>query len=131
MKYTFNDGMGNRSRSCRHRVLFQGKAYTQSEAVAEKLAVFRELKYTKNGKWSNTDWEVTVGSARLVVCMSPFDGWPQTLAGCLEHVQKSCARYLGEENTPTTEESVIFFRATYPDKYNEIAALDAAEGELK
>lgn len=126
--YKFNDGMGNRDRSCFYGIMLDGKVYSQSEAVEAKLAVFQSLAHEKNGKWSNTTWQVTTKSAKLVACMSPFNGWPETIKGCLDHVVTSNAGYTGE--TLTEEEARVFFFAKYPKTAARIQALEAAASEL-
>lgn len=117
---TFNDKQGNRDRSCRYCIVHNGVAYSRKDAEEMKLAVFRELNYTKNGKWSNSDWEVTTKSATLVVAMSPFNYWPDDLESCLSHIMG----YYGQDSIVTREDALIAFKFLYPDIYERIAGLE-------
>ena len=120
----FNDKQGNRDRSCRYCIVHNGKAYTQQEAVEAKLAKFVSLGYNKNGKWSNTDWRVETNSAKLVVIMSPFDGWTDDMALCIDHVLSS---YGNSDYGVTREEAELAFSFLYPNKYQKIKAMDATD----
>lgn len=82
----FNDKMGNRRRPCQYCLVYDRKAYTRREAEENKLAVFERLSNIRNGIWSNSDWRVTTNTAKLVVVMSPFDGWTDSYEDCIEHV---------------------------------------------
>jgi hypothetical protein len=118
MIYDFNDKQGNRSRKCCYGISYQGRIYNHSDAEAAKLAVFKSMGHTKAGLWSNTTWEVRTNTAKLIVCMAPFDGWPEDLTACLKHVKKSCNGYLKYE--PTDDEALAFFQAKYPRTYETI-----------
>ena len=126
--YNFNDQQGNRDRSCRYGIIHNNQYFTADDAQAQKLAVFKSLGYKKNGKWSNTDWEVTTKSAKLIVCMSPFEGWPESVDLCVKHVIRECKRYVEWE--PSEEEALIFFRGCYPKTYAKTLEKEAAIGEL-
>jgi hypothetical protein len=54
----FNDKQGNRDRECRYCIIYKGKAYSPKDKVLEGVVKFVSLGYTKEGKWSNTDWLV-------------------------------------------------------------------------
>ena len=127
-KFFFNDQQGNRDRPCRFGIVFQEKFYSAEEAETAKLAVFKQLAWKKEGKWSNSDWEVTVSSASLLVCMEPFDDWSEDLEGCMTHVVKECVRYLKHE--PSREEALVFFQGAYPRVTARVAAKAAACEEL-
>ena len=115
--YHFNDKQGNRDRDCRIAIVYDGVAYSKKEAIEWKMASFVSLGYTKDGKWSNTDWKVSVNTARLVVCMSPFNRWSTDLATCIEHIKRVCKAYIGY--TPTDEEARIAFEFLYPEAYSQ------------
>lgn len=122
--YKFNDKQGNRDRACVWAILHEGKIYNTAESKAANLAVFKAVNFEKNGKWSNTDWEVHTVSAKLIVIMPPFEGWGEDLAKCLRHVISSCKSYLGWELSE--EEAKLFFTTKYPKTYARISA-QAAE----
>ena len=128
MKEKFNDKQGNRNRACKFGLVYKGKFYSRQEAEAANLAVFKVLGHSKKGKWSNTDWEVTTHSATLVVCMSPFDGWPEDLDACVKHVSQECKRYLQME-LPFAD-AKVFFEASYPKTFARIMEKDRAANDL-
>lgn len=127
-KYKFNDKLGNRGRSCRYRIIYEGKAYAAAEAEEQNLAVFVSLIYEKNGKWSNTTWEVLTKSAILVVCMSPFNGWPDNLELCLDHVIMDNDHYTGK--AIEREDALIFFKDVYSGEYTSIFSKQKDEENL-
>jgi hypothetical protein len=126
--YEFNDIQGDRDRQCEFAIVKDGVFYTPEEAMASKLATFKRLWSNKNGKWSNSQWQVTVNSANLIVCRAPFSPWSDDLATCLNHVADSCQDYIGYY--PTTEQCLLFFKNAFPEKFAKILALDKAKEEL-
>jgi len=126
--YEFSDKLGHRGRECRYGITHEGRFYSPTEAASQKLAVFASLGYSKNGKWSFTRWRVSVKSAKLIVCMSPWDGWPDDLEKCLSHVSETCETYIGY--TPTREESLIFFQSLYSKVYQKILELHTSKDSL-
>ncbi len=136
MKYYFNDGLRNRSRSCKYAILYAGKCFSFSEAQKQNLAIFRSLKWTKNGKWSSTDWEVTTNSAKLIVCVEPFSGWNDNVADCIKYVQScqdplSGLNYVQHEKVEiTSEEALIFLKYAFPELMRKLTDLENKEQEL-
>lgn len=128
MKYKFNDQQGNRDRQCRFAIIHDGKLYQKDDAVTNRLATFQALDHEKAGKWSNTTWQVTVNTASLIVCMSPFEGWPGTMELCIKHIQGECKMRIGY--TPTAEEAELFFAEIYPERYARVRAAEEAVEEL-
>jgi len=127
-KYVFNDKQGNRDRECIYGIVFDGEFFSRKEAEDKKLAVFKSLKWEKAGKWSNTTWEVVVKSAKLVVCMRPFNGWPHDLDECVKHVKESSKSYTGE--TITDEEAICFLKGAYPKLYQNLIEIKKKEDDL-
>jgi len=124
--YEFNTKQGNRNRRCKYGLVHDGKVLIMHEAqAAEHLAIFQKIDFRKNGKWSSATYRVTVKEGTsLIICMSPFDGWPEDMEMCLEHVKKSCSDYLGD--IPTDAEAMLFFQAAYPTTAVAIAAKEEA-----
>lgn len=118
MEIKFNDKRGNRDRVCNYGIVRSGKFYLPDQAEDEKFAQFISGKYVKQGKWSNTDWTVRLGSESvLVVVMSPFDGWGATLQEMIEQGIESCHRYTGIRVTP--EEMGVALKSLYPRTWAE------------
>jgi hypothetical protein len=113
--YVFNDKRGSRDRKCFYCVIHAGEVFSMKEAEDSNLAVFRSLSYEKNGKWSNSTWEVTLNSASLVVFMEPFDGWSERIHDVVLELKESCQRYIGYE--PTDTEAVLAFQYCCPWQY--------------
>lgn len=126
--YKFNDKQGNRDRACMWAILHEGRIYNTAESKEAKLAVFKAVGFEKNGKWSNTDWEVHTVSAKLIVIMPPFEGWGEDLSKCVSHVINSCKSYLGWE--PSEEEATLFFTTKYPKTFARITAKAAEIANL-
>ena len=127
MERTFNDKMGHRSRSCRWCIVYNGKAYSPTEAEDSKLAVFQVIASERGGKWSNCTWKVTTRSAKLVIIMSPWDGWSDDINLCVEHVQKC---YDNENAGVTEQEALLAFQFLYPNEYQEIQKKSLSIDEL-
>ena len=126
--YKFNNQLGSRDRECKYAIINNDSIMDLCEAEQNKLCVVQRLSYTKNGKWSNSDLQVTVKSASLVVCMRPFDGWPEDLEMCVKHVKESCRHYIGY--TPTDKEAELFFKTKYPVTYKRIIEKEKIKSEL-
>lgn len=124
---TFNNKQGNRDRSCRYCIVHQGKAYTHQEAEEKKLAVFKEIAYQKMGKWSNFTWQVTTNSAKLVVIMSPFNGWTDDLEECITHILEV---YDNEKEGVSREEALVAFQFLYPSIFKKIQERAVATTQL-
>jgi hypothetical protein len=127
-KYIYNNELGNRGRECKTAVIHENIIYTPDGAEKNNLAVFKELDYTKNGKWSNSTYEVTLNSASLIVCMSPFDGFSDDLQDCIEHIKNSCEGYIGY--IPTTDEALLFLQVKYPKTYARVTEKEKLTSEL-
>jgi len=52
-------------------VLFEGKSI-------ERVCRVLSGRYTRNGKWSGTDFEIEVGSWIPVILCTPFEGWGES-----------------------------------------------------
>ena len=126
--YKFNDRSGNRGRDCNFCIIHAGKAFTQYQAVENKMASFTSLKYVKDGKWSNTDWQVNVNSAKLVVFMEPFSYWTNDMQTCIEHIITECSEYIGY--TPTEEEALIAFEFCCPKAFKKCQEVLTLNDEL-
>jgi len=109
-------------------VVYNGEYFHRHEAEGKRLAVFKSLKYVKDGKWSYNEWEVTTKSAKLVVCMRPFGGWSDSLDECLKHIQDSSKEYTREEIS--RDDALVFLKGAYPKLWEHLSALEAAEEEL-
>ncbi|MDP2718616.1 MAG: hypothetical protein Q8P44_02100 [Dehalococcoidia bacterium] len=121
----FNDRQGNRDRTCYFGVVFEGKFFPKDEAVKGKLAVFVQLSYQKNGKWSNSTWQVETKSAKLVVGMEPFEGWMGGVKGAIAHLQKQA---LAAEREPLTDnEALAFFQACWPRTFARLSAVPSVD----
>lgn len=107
----FNDKMGNRRRPCEYCIVYDGKAYTRSEAEEARLAVFERLNSVRNGIWSYVTWRVTTNSAKLVVIMEPFNGWTDSYEDCIDHVLNS---YGNDHHGISREEAVVALGFLYP-----------------
>lgn len=127
MERIFNDKMGHRSRSCRFCIIHNGKAFTAAEAEEAKLAVFQMLDSERNGKWSNCTWKVTTKSAKLVIIMSPWDGWGYDINLCVEYIQKC---YDNSEAGVTEEEALLAFEFLYPQEFETIQKKNLSIEEL-
>ena len=126
--YKFNNQLGSRDRECKYAIINNDSIMDLCEAEQNKLCVVQRLNYTKNGKWSNSDLQVTVKSANLIVCMKPFNGWPDDLEMCIKHVKESCKNYIGY--TPTDKEAELFFKTKYPVTYERIIEKEKIKSEL-
>ena len=126
--YEFNDRMGRRQRDCNFCITHNGVAYTQDQAVENKMASFTSLKYEKDGKWSNTDWRVNVNSARLIVFMEPFDYWSNDMQTCIDHIIEDCKEYIGY--TPTEEEARLAFELCCPKAFKRCQEVLTLNDEL-
>jgi len=127
-KYVFNDKQGSRDRECVYGIIFDDEFFSRKEAEEKNLAVFKSLKWEKDGKWSNTTWEVVVKSAKLVVCMRPFNGWADDLDECVKHVKESSKSYT--DQTITDEEAICFLKGAYPKLYQNLIEIKKKEDDL-
>ena len=77
----WNDGLKAREIQPRLFVLASDRVQEFSKTQkADGVAVISQ-KWEKNGKWSNSDWELGVSDSAIVAELArPFDGWGKSLA---------------------------------------------------
>lgn len=123
----FSDKMGSRRRDCEWAVVHEFSAYTQAEAEENRLAVFEKIKTRKAGIWSETEWRVTTNTARLVVMMEPFDGWPEDLDECVSDILD---QYHNLENGVLVQDALLAFEKLYPNTYRRLREKDLSKTVL-
>ncbi len=81
-------------------------------------------RYEKNGDWSGTDWTLTVGSARPVEALRPFEGYGEAKQDVLRTFRRLT-------DAPLTDAELEALAAAHAEAHAEFAeALRAAETQV-
>lgn len=141
-KFNLNTKQGKRDRDLLACVVFNGEVFrldtTHFNTGMEdflhvheaKVGVVKELKFTRDGKWSNADLRVVlVEGAKLVAFKRPFNGWAEDKQLVLAHVLEDTKAHGGALDL-TKEEAWLALKAVQPKVAAKLQELEDLEAEL-
>ena len=129
----WNDGMKNRERTPFLFLNKSGKTVRFSGESIDGMIAIVNSDYTKNGKWSNTDYDLAVANdVDVFEMLEPFEGWGETF----DSIRKGFKNIIGE--TSFSDEFLTFiggfFSRNFPKRIAEalknkkiLSSLDSKE----
>ena len=99
-------------RSYRHCVVFDGKAFSQEEAIEKNIASYEKTEKKLTYKVS------TIGT--FVGMVSPRSGWTNSVGDCIEYILYKFRDGINSKNGVTKQEAEIAFAFLYPDEYRKL-----------